>query len=293
MQVIAFGACSWMCARATSWWQVAGLAGAMAVLGNSVYAIVHEAEHAMLHPKRRVNEFVGVIMALLFPAPFHLIRQGHIGHHLRNRSDDEAFDFYFDGEHRVWKWLQLYGVLTGMFWVMVVVSNVVVLFFPFVLRREVFKFDRPTAAFMDSLNKGYANVIRLEAIAAILLHGAIVWGLGISPLYYLAMYFGFGFTWSAMQYVHHFGTDRDVVNGARNLRLLGPIDWVWLHHNWHHTHHGHPTVPWVYLPRMSREANPAADGERGFLPWHYLRMWRGPRYTAEHVENRYAGKVIQ
>src|SRR4051794_2890516 len=125
MQVVAFGACCWLCARATSWWHVAALAGVMAVLGNSVYAIVHEAEHGMLHPNRRVNEFVGVVMSLVFPAPFHLIRQGHIGHHLRNRSDDEAFDFYFDGEHRVWKWLQLYGVLTGMFWVMVVLSNVV------------------------------------------------------------------------------------------------------------------------------------------------------------------------
>ena len=55
MQVIAFVVCCWLCARATSWWHVAGLAGAMAVLGNSVYAIVHEAEHGMLHPNRRVN----------------------------------------------------------------------------------------------------------------------------------------------------------------------------------------------------------------------------------------------
>ena len=142
---------------------------------------------------------------------------------MRNRSDDEAFDFYFDGEHRLWKWLQLYGVLTGMFWVMVVLSNVIVPFFPFVLRREVFKFDRLMVAFMDSLNKGYANVIRLEAMAAIALHVGIVWGLGISPLYYLAMYFGFGFTWMRCSTRHHFGTDRDVVNGCGTFGCWGRL----------------------------------------------------------------------
>ena len=47
----------------------------------------------------------GVLMALFFPAPFHLLRQGHIGHHLRNRSDDEAFDLYFDGDNVVWRWM--------------------------------------------------------------------------------------------------------------------------------------------------------------------------------------------
>ena len=47
------------------------------------------------------------------------------------------------------------------------------------------------------------------------------------------MYGGFGFMWSAMQYVHHYGTERHVTRGARNLWLFGPIDLVWLNHNWH------------------------------------------------------------
>jgi len=73
-----------------------------------------------------------------------------------------------------------------------------------------------------------------------------------------------------MQYVHHFGTERDARNGARNLRLLGPIDAIWLNHNWHLTHHRHPNVSWLYLPSLE-------PGERGFLITAYLRMWRGPR----------------
>jgi hypothetical protein len=117
---------------AHQWWELALLALAFGILMNSVYSIIHEAEHGILFPNRRVNDAVGIFLAAFFPAPFHLIRQGHLGHHLRNRSDDEAFDLYF------------------------------------------------------------------------------------------------GFTWSAMQYVHHYGTERDVIKGARNLFVWGPLDRIWL-----------------------------------------------------------------
>jgi hypothetical protein len=103
------------------------------------------------------------------------------------------------------------------------------------------------------------------------------------------MYVGFGLTWSAMQYVHHYGTERHVLRGARNLWIWRPLDTIWLHHNWHQAHHEHPTVPWVHLPTL------AADGgaSRGFLLWAYLRMWKGPRYATDRVRNRYAGRIIR
>jgi fatty acid desaturase len=288
-QLIAFAGTVWATAHANSAWQVALLAIVFAVVGNSIYATVHEAEHGMLHPNRRINDTLGAGLALLFPAPYHLIRQGHLGHHLRNRSDDEAFDLYFAGESRTWKWLELYGILTGFYWMIVVASNVAVLICPFLLKRRFFEFDRPSAAFMESLNPRYWRLIQFEAVLAIALHAGIVIGFGIPVLRYAAVYFGFGFTWSAMQYVHHYGTERDVLLGARNLWLFAPIDWLWLHHNWHRTHHRHPTVPWIYLPRLGSREDPG----RKFLLWQYLRMWRGPTRASEHVENRYAGRVIR
>ena len=287
--LLAAGTVFWLTAQAAAWWHVALLALAFALIGNSIYSVVHEAEHGILHPNRRVNDALGVMMALLFPAPFHLIRQGHLGHHQRNRSDDEAFDFYFDDEVPLLKFLQLYGILTGLFWVTVVLANVLVLIWPTALRRRHFEYDRPSAALMDSLNPSYWWLIRAEAALVVALHTAIIWALGIAPLHYAVVYFGFGFTWSAMQYVHHYGTERHVLRGARNLHLSAPIDWLWLHHNWHLTHHQHPTVPWVHLPRLGR----ASGARRGFLLWHYLRMWRGPRRATQHVENRYAGRVIR
>jgi len=47
-------------------------------------------------------------------------------------------------------------------------------------------------------------------------------------------------------------------------------------------------VPWVYLPTLSEP-----NETRGSLVKAYLREWRGPKFSDEHVENRYAGKVIK
>lgn len=288
-QLCAIALCMLAARRVETGWGLLGLAAAFGLLMNSVYAVIHEAEHRMLFAGRRLNDGTGMLLALFFPAPFHLLRQGHLGHHLRNRSDDEAFDLYFEGEHPVWKHLQLYGILTGFYWLVAVLANIVVLAFPATLKRDHFRFDRPSAAFMDALNPRYGPLIRIEAVMTIALHLGIVWGLAIPPLNYLVMYAGFGFSWSAMQYVHHYGTTRHVLEGARNLWIWGPLDRLWLNHNWHLTHHKHPTVPWIHLPRLGREENP----ERGFLPLYYLRMWRGPSRATTSVENRYAGRVIR
>jgi fatty acid desaturase len=276
----------WMAARVSPWWAVALLALGYGVVMNSAYAMLHEAEHGILHPHRGVNDFVGTVLALFFPAPFHLIRQGHIGHHIRNRSDDEAFDLYFDGESRVWKCVQLYGTLTGLFWVLIYVTNLFVLFRPSLVVPT--RMDRATDAFLVSLNPRYRRRIQVEALAVIALHAGLVWAWRIPLAHYFAVMFGFGFVWSAMQYAHHYGTERDVLKGSRNLRTFQLLDLIWLNHNWHRRHHAQPTVPWLYLPSLGdhREA-------RGSLVGAYFKMWRGPQRATQHVENRFAGKVIQ
>jgi hypothetical protein len=152
-----------------------------------------------------------------------------------------------------------------------------------------FRVDRASGAFLESFNPSHLRWIWFEGTCAIVLHVLIIW-LGRIPLWhYLAMYGAFGFMWSAMQYVHHYGTERHVTRGARNLWIFGPVDALLLNHNWHRAHHEHPTVPWVYLPQIGRSDSP----RRGFLPWVYLTMWKGPRKTEEHVENKYAGRIIQ
>ncbi|HTI71266.1 MAG TPA: fatty acid desaturase [Candidatus Limnocylindria bacterium] len=289
-QLMAVAACFYGAAHLRGNWSLAGLTLAFAVAMNSVYASIHEAEHGILFRNSRWNDAVGAFLSLFFPAPFHLLRQGHLGHHFRNRSDDEAFDLYFEGDHRVWRYLILYGILTGCYWLVVVLGNLVFLFLPFASDKKYWKFDRPSAAFAESLNPSYRRIIQLECLAVLALHAGVVYFLHVPVLTYVVMYFGFGFSWSAMQYVHHYGTERHVTRGARNLRLWEPLDRLWLNHNWHRVHHEHPTVPWVHLPTLGQATQ---LGKRGFLPWFYLQMWRGPRKATEHVENRYAGRVIR
>jgi fatty acid desaturase len=275
--------------RVHSAWSLLGLAVCYGLMMNMGYALAHESEHGILHPNRKINLWCGVILMLFFPAPYHLMRQGHLGHHMRNRSDDEAFDFYFEGERALWRWLQLYGVLTGFFWVTIVSSNIVCALAPRLLRKQVTPFERTTIALQKTLNPRHEIWIQTEALAVFALHGVLIAIFSVPLLSYLAVLFGFGFLWSAMQYAHHFGTTRDVLRGARNLKTLRPIDLLWLNHNWHLNHHLNPTVPWIHLPRLTGPD----DEKRGSLVWAYLHMWRGPRFNPERVENRFSGRIIQ
>lgn len=288
MQLVLLPAILWGAGRVDFAWALALLALAYGVAMNSAYAMLHEAEHNLLHPDPRVNHGVGVVLALFFPASYHLLRQGHFGHHMRNRSDDDAFDLYFEGESRFFKAVQLYGTLTGMFWAVIALSNFVLIASPAIVAPRRARFNRAASAFLESLNPKYRRMIRAEALAALALHAAMIHFWSIPLANYLAVMFGFGLTWSAMQYAHHYGTVRDVRRGALNLKTFALLDVALLNHNWHLNHHMHPTVPWLYLPLLSdpREA-------RGSLLAAYLREWRGPRLSTERVENRYAGKIIK
>lgn len=287
-QLLGIAACLITLSHTDTGWGLLALALFFGILMNSVYSIIHEAEHSMLFSHSVWNDVVGSLLALFFPAPFHLIRQGHLGHHLRNRSDDEAFDFYFEGDHKLWRILVFYGILTGFYYMVVVLSNIVFLILPFRNDKKYWHIDPATTAFVESLNPRYRRLIRLEGAAALALHATLIWSLDVSVLRYCAMYAGFGWMWSAMQYVHHYGTERHVTRGARNLWIWKPLDLLWLNHNWHLTHHVHPAIPWVHLPRQKLDDTT----KPGFLLTAYLRMWRGPKLAPERVKNPHAGKVI-
>ncbi len=277
--------------RAQTGWPLALLCLAYGLLMNSAYAMLHEAEHQILHPNRMLNDTAGALLALFFPAPFHLIRQGHLGHHLRNRSDDEVFDFYFEEENAFWKHLQFYGVLTGLFYITVAFSCVLGLVCPWIFqpsKASSFGMDRATESLFASLNERYLLWIWIESLLACLLHGSLMIYFKIPMWKYAFVLFGFGGLWSAMQYVHHYGAVRDVLEGAKNLKTFGLLDLLWLNHNWHLRHHQNPTLPWVYLPLAGdrKEAR-----ENLFLA--YLKMWKGPEKTTLRVRNRYDGRIIR
>jgi fatty acid desaturase len=274
--------------KCVSWWHFALLYLFFAVLMNSLYSSLHEAHHRLLFHPRQLNDAVGILLACLFPAPFHLLRQAHLSHHAHNRTDDEAFDLYFEHESRLYKTVFWYCILLGIYWLWVAAGNLIIAAYPRVLRPTLYKWDRTSQALLEGLNPRFERVIQAEALAIIILHVAIVYIFNLNPLSYFLMYFCFGFLWSAMQYVHHYLTERDILKGARNLRTFSVVDKVWLNHNYHLTHHMFPSVPWFYLPNVQTGQDP----HRGSLLPAYLRMWRGPWRGQRQLPNPYAGKPI-
>jgi len=288
--LIAWDALLAWCRTAHGPWQLAGLAAAFALVGNMIYIVMHEAEHGLLLKNRRLNDGAGVFLAALFPGAFHLMRQGHLGHHQRNRSDDEAFDVYFPEDNdRPWKTLMFYGILLGWFYAITVFFNLILFLCPQVIRWRKAKVDRATAALLESLNHRYLRLIRLEILFAILLHAGLIFFLKLPALNYLLMYAAFGWAWSAVQYVHHYEAERDVLNGAHNLKIWRPIDWLLFNHNWHQVHHRHPTVSWLFLEKVGQREAPQ---QQSFFK-AFVRMWRGPQPSQDHVENRHAGHLIR
>ncbi len=287
LQIFVAFTCIVFAAKAATFWQLILIACIFSLLMQGVYGSIHEAVHGILFSNPKANDRTGTLLTMFFPIPFHLLRQGHLNHHRRNRSDDEAFDLWFPDEYVPWKWVQWFGIITGGFYVICVIGNFAVLLAPFLLHARWFKFDRPSQAFMNSLNPRYAWAIRLEALAILAFHPAIIWLLNIPILHYFALFAAFGILWSAMQYVHHYDTPRHITQGARNLFVWAPIDKLWLNHNWHKAHHEHPTVSWLYLEEIGKRSGDPP----GFLPFAYIRMWAGPRAATQHVETQFAGRI--
>jgi fatty acid desaturase len=263
------------------------LAVVFGVVMNSIYSTIHEAHHRILFSNRRINDICGIFLSLLFPAPFHLLRQGHLGHHRRNRSDDEAFDLYFNRDNAIWKYFAWYGILTGLYWILVVASNLVILLAPKLMDPKLYNWDKTSEIFLGHFSEASFRVMRLEAAAAIAAQCGIFYFTGASLLSYAIMYFGFGLMWSSLQYVHHYQAERDVINGARNHHIWAPLDTVWLNHNWHQTHHQLPTIPWLYLKKLAAKAETKSTS---LIP-AYFNMWRGPQYAEPGVRNHFDGDI--
>ena len=243
-------------------------------LMNFSYALAHEAQHGILFPNKWLNDAAGVVLFLFFPAPFHLTRQGHLHHHAANRTHNETIDLCYPNEPLWWKRIQFYGILTGFFWITVVLGGFVIGLLPNVTRlRRFFGFDNLTDGLLERLNPRHLPAIRVELALIVMLHSAILFALDVPLTSYVAMYAAFGISWSTLQYVHHYGTPLDPIEGARNLATCRLIDRLWLNHNYHLTHHRNPVLPWVYLEEVATlEGTPRESMLRA-----YLRMWRGPK----------------
>jgi fatty acid desaturase len=272
--------CLWLASHTQSAWAVIPAVIVFALLGNTGYALMHEAVHGNFHDNPVINENAGRILAGFFPTAFALQRVFHLAHHKNNRSEHERFDYYAPHENKTLKFMQWYCILTGLYWLAPPLFCVIYFFLADLLRwRTLFGhkgawFARQTSAqeFLDALSTVPVWRVRLDIAVTAVIQFALIFFLDVSFLGWVLCYAAFGFAWSSLQYTDHAFSELDQYDGAWNLKVSPLVRWIFLNYHCHRVHHQKPSIPWNGLPALVRagEANPTF--------WSiYLKMWRGPR----------------
>jgi len=268
----ATSACLWLVCH-SPWWVALAAAVAFAFLNNTPFCLMHEAVHGMgaLTPRR--NYWLGVMAGWIFPTSFSLQRVAHLGHHARNRTDRELYDYYLPGESKWVRNLWLYGGnLAGLYWFCIPLSNALYLLAtPFYRSKRFVGQIAPAIGFgeyvRDLVELPPARV-RLEIALAFAYQAVTWWALDLSWPGWLLAHWLFALHWSALQYVDHAWSPREVLKGAWDLRVCRLSRWLALNYHLHLAHHSHPNVPWTRLPGLATR-----EGQPTF--WQiYWSLWR-------------------
>ncbi len=252
---------------------------------NTLFSLLHESVHGTFHSSDRVNTLFGRWLAAFFPTSFTLQRCFHLGHHRRNRSEAERFDYIAPGESATLKYIQWYGILTGVYWLMPPLACIVYLIAPGFYASRFFhgkesepEWSHQTGAnvWADDAESTPRRVVRSEILFAILWQVSTFWALGLHWSGWLLCYAAFAVNWSSLQYADHAWSPLDAVRGAWNLRVNRITRWIFLNYHHHLAHHENPKVSWIHLPRFVNwnEPRPSFSGI-------YWSMWRGPRPLPE------------
>lgn len=269
-------ACLWAASHAGAWWGVAAAAVLFSYTNNTLFSLHHEAVHGMFHPDRRVNDLAGALFAAFFPTIFSVQRISHLGHHRRNRTDEELYDYYLP--HQSW-WLKtywLYCLLTGFYWAIIPVAGLLYVIWPWAFRAAWFQ--RGPARwwgflpFVRDIARAPIGRVWCEGVFSLAVQLGLAWALDLGWIGWLACYWAYGLNWCSVQYSDHAHSQRDVIEGAWNLRFWPVARWLFLNYNFHLAHHRQPGVPWIHLPQLVRPG----DAQPSF--WRiYLSLWLGAR----------------
>ncbi len=252
-------------------------------VNNTLFSLLHEATHGILHRNRRANDLMGRLAAAFYPTAFSVQRAFHLTHHNRNRSEFEQFDYLRPGDSKFLKYAQWYSILTGLYWVFSPLFCVLYSIAPGPFRARWLADQQATvgrqtgaSVYLGSLRKVPVTTIRLEVLATVALQALLWWVLDLSLAGWALCYALFAVNWSALQYADHAWSPLDRRDGAWNLRVNWLVKALFLNYHDHLAHHRHPNVPWTQLPALVEPGEPRPS----FLSI-YLRMWRGPRPIGE------------
>jgi fatty acid desaturase len=259
ISLLATSACLWLASHAV-WWLALLACIVFAFVNNLPFALMHEAVHGLAARSQRRNAIFGILASAMFPTSFSLQRVAHIGHHARNRMDTDLYDYYLPSQSRFVRNVWLYaGNLLGLYWFCIPISNALYLLATALYRSKTFV-DRiaPRLGFgphVRDIAALPALRVWLEIAGAFVLQATLWWALDLEWKGWLLAHWLFALHWSALQYVDHAWSPRDVAQGAWNLRVFAPVRWLALNYHYHRVHHANPTVPWTALPQFADAAD--------------------------------------
>ncbi len=249
---------------------------AFSYVNNTIFSLLHESVHGVFHSSASLNALFGRWLAAFFPTSFTLQRFFHLGHHSRNRSAAERFDYIAPGENALLKNVQWYGILTGLYWLLPPLSCLVYFLMPRVFSSRLFENETShqsgADAMVDHIERLPSATVRTEFLFAALWQATLSWALDLSWSAWALCYAAFAVNWSSLQYADHAWSPLDPLRGAWNLRVNAVVRWLFLNYHHHRAHHENPKVPWIHLPGLVDRAEPRPSFLR-----IYLSMWRGPR----------------
>lgn len=250
------------------------------LVGNTVFALLHEAVHSGFNDNPRVNYLFGNILAAFFPTSFSFQRNCHLNHHRQNRTDFEMFEAYHDRDSKFLKTLMLYIILTGVYWLSPPVGALWLMISPNTLLKSGwsgknnYQRGRMGGAGMlrnlSQLPKETVVRMRWESLFSLTLQISLFVFLDLSLAGWIVCYAGFAVQWSGLQYADHAYSPRDIRNGAWNLRVSKFTLFFYLNYHHHLAHHQHPHVPWKHLAKFVD-----FNAHRPTFWEIYARMWKG------------------
>jgi fatty acid desaturase len=250
---------------------------AFALVNHTPFSLLHEAVHKLFSRRPWLNTLGGTVCAATFPTSFTLQKIAHLGHHGRNRTDQELFEYYLPHQSRAVRNFLLYsGNLMGFYWMSIPISNLVYILAPWIYTSDWFRRGPARHLGFEPYVEEIAAHPKLriwsECAFALCYQTLVWWILDLNWLGWLLCYWAFALHWSALQYVDHAYSPRDIVNGAWNLKVSWLPRALALNYHFHLAHHRMPSVPWPYLSALVDPEEPQPTF------WSiYFRLWGGTR----------------
>lgn len=258
----------------------------VALISPTLWSLIHESIHGLLHPNARVNALLGRALAIVFGAPLRPLRFAHLRHHRYNRTSIARDEVYEAGtDSRTLALLRHHlRLLGGLYWAELAL-NLLVWLPRRVLARMSFLVHPPEwpaaqaparhLAERELLTSNARWEMRLDALVVIALYATAFWLFGPWWPALLAMLLLRGLLVSALDNAYHHETPLAEADGlhlfALNLRASRTVRAWLLNMNLHRTHHRNARLPWSELAAHGDDHADDLDFWRGVA-----RQWRGP-----------------